>query len=66
MYNQQELNVMLQALLDMNIKGSDAIYMATLQTKINENIQKLITAEEEKERKAKEILEKSSKKSKTK
>ena len=42
MYNQQELNVMLQALLDMNIKGSDAIYMATLQTKINENIQKLI------------------------
>jgi|TARA_R100000482_G_C5088339_1_gene129565 hypothetical protein len=66
MYNQQELNVMLQALLDMNIKGSDAIYMATLQTKINENIQKLITAEEEKERKAKEILEKSPKKSKTK
>ena len=66
MYNQQELNVMLQALLDMNIKGSDAIYMATLQTKINENIQKLITAEEEKEIKAKEILEKSSKKSKTK
>ena len=57
---------MLQALLDMNIKGSDAIYMATLQTKINENIQKLITAEEEKERKAKEILEKSPKKSKTK
>ena len=66
MYNQQELNVMLQALLDMNIKGSDAIYMATLQTKINENIQKLIAAEEEKEKKAKEILEKSPKRPKTK
>lgn len=66
MYNQQELNVMLQALWDMNIKGSDAIYMATLQTKVNENIQKLKTAEEEKEKKAKEILEKSSKGSKNK
>lgn len=66
MYNQQELNVMLQALWDMNIKGSDAIYMATLQTKVNENIQKLKTVEEEKEKKAKEILEKSSKGSKNK
>jgi len=66
MYTQQELNVILQALLDMNIKGSDAIYMATLQTKINENIQKLITIEKEKEKKAKEILEKSSKRSKNK
>lgn len=66
MYNQQELNVMLQALLDMSIKGSDAIYMATLQTKVNENIQKVVKAQEDKEKKAKEILEKSPSKPKTK
>jgi len=66
MYNKQELNVMLQVLWDMNINGSDAVYIATLQTKVNENIQKIKTVEEEKEKKAKEILEKSSKGSKNK
>ena len=66
MFDTTELNVMLSALMSMDIKGSDAIYMANLQTKINTEMQKAEKKAEDKAKKAQEILSSSPKKEKIK
>jgi|TARA_R110001592_G_scaffold160195_3_gene392279 hypothetical protein len=52
LFNTQEFQVILQAINALDIKGSDAIYIANLQTKINKTINNL----KEKEDKAKDII----------
>ncbi len=58
MFTIQELQVLFQALSTMDIKGSDAIYMANLQTKVNDTVEKIKKEAEEKSLKAKEIIKK--------
>ena len=66
MFTIQELQVMLKGLMDLDIKGQDAIYMANLQTKINDTIEKTQKQLEEKAQKAEEIKKMEAEKSKTK
>ena len=63
MFTIQELQVLFQALNAMDIKGSDAIYMANLQTKVNDTVEKIKKEAEEKSLKAKEIVKKEEEKS---
>jgi len=58
MFTIQELQVLFQALSTMDIKGSDAIYMANLQTKVNDTVEKIKKEAEEKSLQAKEIIKK--------
>ena len=66
MFTIQELQVMLKGLMDLDIKGQDAIYMANLQTKINDKKEKTQKQLEEKAQKAEEIKKMEAEKSKTK
>ena len=66
MFTIQELQVMLKGLMDLDIKGQDAIYMANLQTKINDTIEKTQKQLEEKAQKAEEIKKMEAEKSKAK
>ena len=57
LFTTQEYQVIFQALNALDIKGSDAIFMANLQTKISEITNNQVIAAKEKEEKAKAIIE---------
>ncbi len=58
MFNREELTVIIQSLSALDIKGSDAIYMATLISKVNGEVNKIDEEADKKATLAKEILEK--------
>lgn len=61
MFNREELTVIIQSLSALDIKGSDAIYMATLISKVNGEINKIDEEADKKAALAKEIIEKDKK-----
>lgn len=61
MFTIQDLTVILQAIQSMDIKGSDAIYISQLMSKIDKMGTELNEKEDKKQQQAKEIIEKSSK-----
>ena len=56
MFTREELTVLVQSLSALDIKGSDAIYIATLMSKINQNINEIDEAAEAKEKAKQELL----------
>jgi len=56
MFTREELTVLLQSLSALDIKGSDAMYIATLISKINQNINEIDEAAEAKEKAKQELL----------
>ena len=61
MFNREELTVIIQSLSALDIKGSDAIYMATLISKVNGEVNKIDEEADRKATLAKEIIEKDKK-----
>ena len=61
MFNREELTVIIQSLSALDIKGSDAIYMATLISKVNGEVNKIDEEADKKAALAKEIIEKEQK-----
>jgi hypothetical protein len=61
MFNREELTVIIQSLSALDIKGSDAIYMATLISKVNGEVNKIDEEADKKAALAKEIIEKDKK-----
>lgn len=58
MFTREELTVLAQSLGSLDIKGSDAMYIATLISKVNREINKIDEEADRKAALAKEILEK--------
>ena len=58
MFTREELTVLAQSLGSLDIKGSDAMYIATLISKVNGEINKIDEEADRKAALAKEILEK--------
>ena len=56
MFTREELTVLVQSLSALDIKGSDAMYIATLMSKINQNINEIDEAAEAKEKAKQELL----------
>ena len=61
MFNREELTVIIQSLSALDIKGSDAIYMATLISKVNGEVNKIDEEADKIAALAKEIIEKDKK-----